>query len=318
MKKQFIAGLAAIAAASMLCGFDSAETLDSLSEKMADAGSSVESMAMATDFSLDAALKISDGSTDVNTAITASGPLEVKATTDPAACSTTGSIEFSAISSGQTIQFESYTVTDEDGAIKTYIKNPEDGTWTVQTADGLDIGKLLTSVSSASAGFSQLEDWGVTCELAPEAADADGTECYLVSAVIDASSLDTLIQKASEMSGTDLEASSGLSQVLPLLDGLSLKLEYYVDAATYLPVKLHIDMNDSDLTGINQLISTFMGGMGDEENPSSAELVLNDLSIDAALSYNDVAEITVPEEALSAEAPEAAAEEAPATEAAAE
>ena len=37
MKKQFLMGLAVVAAASMLCGFDSAETLDSLSEKMAAA-----------------------------------------------------------------------------------------------------------------------------------------------------------------------------------------------------------------------------------------------------------------------------------------
>ena len=80
------------------------------------------------------------------------------------------------------------------------------------------------------------------------------------------------------------------------LDGLKLNITYFVDAATYLPVSMTMDMNDSDLTVLNSLIASALAS----EDGTSAELVLNDFSINATTSYGDVATITVPQEAIDA------------------
>ena len=77
MKKQFLTGLAVAAAVSMLCGFDSAETADSLGQKMNEAGSTATSVTASVDFNLDAALKMSDGTTDSDMSFAFSGPLSI-------------------------------------------------------------------------------------------------------------------------------------------------------------------------------------------------------------------------------------------------
>ena len=55
-------------------------------------------------------------------------------------------------------------------------------------------------------------------------------------------------------------------------------------------------MNGSDLTVLNSLIASALAS----EEGTSAELVLNDFSINATTSYGDVAAITVPQEAIDA------------------
>ena len=57
-----------------------------------------------------------------------------------------------------------------------------------------------------------------------------------------------------------------------------------------------MDLNDSDLTNLNALLAGALAA----EDGSTAELVLNDASIDASCVYGDAVEITVPDEALQA------------------
>ena len=63
MKRKLLLGLITLGAASMLCGFDSAETVESLSEKMNEASASMESMSADMGMNVDAAISISDGTT---------------------------------------------------------------------------------------------------------------------------------------------------------------------------------------------------------------------------------------------------------------
>lgn len=301
MKKQLFMGITVLAAASMLCGFDSAETLESLSEKMTAASASVESMSAVMDVILDASLNISDGSTNVDTAINAVGSFTLDYLMNPMTMKMAGNVDLSALSEGESMDFESYIVTDEDGEVKAYIG--VNGDWVVQTADDLNINDLIAA-SGTFVCFSDLADWGIAFELAPEAADANGTECYLLSTT---DTLNTLIQKASEKSGQDLSADENVSTILALLTGIQINLEYYIDAETYLPVRMHMDLNDSDLSIINQIIAASMNGMVSEDAAdSSVELVLNDLSAEVSTFYDGVDEIVVPEEALAAEAVAAA------------
>ncbi len=302
MKKQFLMGLAVVAAASMLCGFDSAETLDSLSEKMAAAEVDLQSMSMNMDINLDAALNMSDGTNTTSMPITASGPMQIDYTLDPIAMKMNGSYEIAALSEGQTTPIESYMTTGEDGTMTMYIKDPMSGSWTAQSdPSGINMKDLVDSATGQSISFGEMAEWGLNFELAPEAADVNGTECYLLSCTIDSNTLNTIMQKVSETTGQDLTADENVSLVLNMLSGIVMNIEYYVDASTYLPAKMHMDLNGSDLGMISSLVSQMVAGATAEGAASTTvELVLNDCSVDATISYNSVDQIVIPDEVLAA------------------
>lgn len=304
MKRKLILGVLALGAASMLCGFDSAETVDSLTQKMQEANTSLEGFSADMTFNLDAALNISDGTTDSSIPITADGTINADYALNPFAAEADATINVSALTTNQSITEKMYMVTDESGAFKVYVNLQEDAdlpaSWYVSSIDDLNIEELMENSANASASIGDLSDWGISFELAPEAADVNGTECYLLSATLDSATINTILAKSSEISGEEIPAE--VSTYLALLNGLKLKLEYYVDTATYQLVKLHMDMNDSDLSIINQLITSYISGMASDEAPASTvELVLDDLSLDALCSFGEAPVITVPQEALEAE-----------------
>lgn len=312
MKKKVLMGLAVLAAASMLCGFDSAETLDSLSEKMAAAEVDMNSMSMGMDINLDAALNVSDGTNTTNMPITASGSLQMDYTLDPIAMKMDGSIDVAALSEGQTTPIESYMVTGDDGTMTMYMKDPVSGSWQAQSDDtGVNMKELMDAAAGQSVSFSDMAEWGVSFELAPEAADVDGVECYQLNCTIDSAAFNTILQKSSEITGQDLTADENVSMVLGMLNGIVMNLEYYVDASSYLPVKAHVDFNGSDLSAFNTFIAQLMGGaMGDSAASTTAEIVLNDCAFDMTMAYNTVDEIVIPDEVLAAPAADTVADPA--------
>lgn len=298
MKKKLLLGLTVLGAASMLCGFDSAETADSLYQKMLDATADASGASMSMGMNLDAAINVSDGTTDSSLGITMSGTFDVNATMDPVATELVGSMDLSALGQGQHMEMKSYSVTAEDGGLETYSFTKEstddEGSWAYNKDSNIDMTSLMDLSKSLTA--ADMADWGLTFTLAPEAATVNGTECYELSTVIDSSTLDTVLKKVSELAGEDLTSDQDVAMAMQYLDGLKLNITYYVDAATYLPVSVTMDMNDSDLTVLNSLIASTLAS----EEGTSAELVLNDFSINATTSYGDVAAITVPQEAIDA------------------
>lgn len=314
MKKNLVLGLVTLGAASMLCGFDSAETADSVMQKMQEASSAAEGVTMDMGMDFDVDVNMNDGETDSTLNIAVNGNFSVASSADPFAMMMDGSMSVSALGSGQDIEMKMYGVTNDAGEFETYAYT-SDGTtgeagWVKQTAEGLNMAELMETSKAMDA--SALADWGLTFELASEAADVDGTECYELTTVIDTDTLSTIITKTSEMIGEDLTADENVATALSMLSGLSMKIVYYVDTTTYLPVKTHIDMNDSDLTTLNALVQSMMAS-DDSANATTVELVLNNVSVDATTVYGAVEEITVPQEALDAideEATEAVTEAA--------
>lgn len=305
-------GLAVVAAASMLCGFDSAETLDSLAEKMSAAEVDMKSMSVGMGINLDAALNISDGTNTTNMPVTASGSLQMDYTLDPVAVKMDGSIDVAALSEGQTTPIESYMVTGDDGTMTMYMKDPTSGSWQAQSSNtGVNIKELMDATAGQSVSFSDMAEWGLNFELAPEAADVDGVECYQINCTIDSAAFNTLLQKSSETTGQDLTADANVSMVLGMLNGIVMNIEYYVDASSYLPTKVHLDLNGSDLSAFNKFIGQAMGSaMGDSAASTTAEIVLNDCAIDMTVAYNTIDEIVIPDEVLAAPAADTVADPA--------
>lgn len=304
MKKKLLSGLLVLGAASMLCGFDSAETVDTLSDKIKEASASIDSMSIDMTFNLDADLNMSDGTTDSSMGIGASGDFIVDYTMDPVAMKMTGEMNYSAILS-QSAKMEMYGVTDENGVFKTYAyvedSSTGEGSWTATTMDDMNMTELMEKSRSSSLSFSDLEDLGIGFTLAPEAVDVDGTECYLLSASLDSTTFTSLLNKAAEITGQDIMGDGTIATALSLLDGLKINLEYYVGTEDYLTVKTHLDLNGSDFGALSELLSSTVGSGSEDAAPTTMDLVLNDCSFDMISSYDSVEPITVPEEALSAE-----------------
>lgn len=312
MKKKLLSGIVILGAASMLCGFDSAETLDSLSAKMDEAVASYTGVSAETAMNLDASLEISDGTTVTPLDILLSGDMAFDMAMDPIALQANVAMNVSMFGEGDEIAEEMYMVAGDSGEYKMYIKVTDPGTgeetWMVQPLEGLDVSTMSEAAASES-NFSEMAEWGVVFELAPEAADVNGTECYLISTTIDASTLSTIISRAGEQLGQDFSSEqAALDTVLSMLTGLQINVAYYVDAATYLPIRATVDMDGSDYSIINTLINSYLNGMASEEAPASTtSLTVSDASIDILMNYGDAPTVTVPQEALDAEASGSAA-----------
>ena len=302
MKKRFLLGLAVLGTASMLCGFDSAETADSVFSKMQTASVEADNAAVDMDMNVDVSVNIGDGSTVSSIGIIVGGDFSVDTTMEPLAVGLEGSLDLSTFGQTQTLTMKMYSVTNEAGELESYIYTEDsslgEGAWTYDNSGalGLDLDAVTEKVKDLTA--EDFAEWGFEYTLAPEAADVDGVECYVLSSTIDADTFGTILDKASTLTGEDLTGDETVAQALALLEGLKIDMDYYVDAATYLPVKMHIDMNDSDLSTISQFAQAMLGASDDGE--TTIDIVINDLSFDAAMSYGTVEEIIVPEDALAA------------------
>ncbi|MCD7884603.1 MAG: hypothetical protein LUI87_12990 [Lachnospiraceae bacterium] len=316
MKKKLVLGILGLGAASLLCGFDSAETAESVMEKMQENAASAENMTSEFDMNFDVSVAIGDGSTTTTIQALVTADLDIAATLDPLATSVTGTFGISTLGTDETIAMQVYMVTEDDD-LNAYIYTEDSsydeegaGTWQYGSASDLGIDFDLDSLldMSSSYDYSDLTEWGITFDLASEAADYNGTECYLLSTVIDSANITTILDKAEELAGEELTEEAGLDDetmdmILELLDGLQIKIEYYVDTATYLPAGMHIDLNDTDMTAINTFATEMLSAYFDSEDSDTTttiEIILNDTSMDYSVSYEDAVEITVPQEAYDA------------------
>ncbi|MCC8102510.1 MAG: hypothetical protein LIP11_09740 [Clostridiales bacterium] len=309
MKNKWIIGLLALGSVSMLCGFDSAETAESILTKVKENTASIESMTSSFDLNCDISINVSDETTTSSIGIFVGADYDILATLDPLATAMTGTITLSTFGEGESIDMQMYMISSDD-IIDTYVYTEDsasdeegEGTWEYSSisTEEYDLQPLIDL--SESVDYNKMVTWGIDFTLASEAADYEGTECYLLTAVMDTSTISTLLERTenwvaeNSAESSELLEDEDINELLDLLDGLQVKVEYYVDTATYLPVAMHIDLNDSDLNALNDYMAEYAIS---EEDTSTIEIIINDLSMDYTMSYDDVEEITVPQEALDA------------------
>ncbi|MCD7737164.1 MAG: hypothetical protein LUI07_09430 [Lachnospiraceae bacterium] len=307
MKKRLVLGLLTLSAASLLCGFDSAETAESVLEKANEASSSIDSTSSNVDMNCDITINIGDGTTTSSIAILATAGLDIQAITDPFATAVNGTFSLSTFGLNRSLAMEMYLVTNDEDGLDAYVYTEDssaeedtEGSWVYSSDADIDIQALIDA--SDTIDYGELSEWGLDFELASESAEYDGIECYLLTTVLDSFSLNTVLEKAEELTGEDLTEDEEIDSVLEMLDGLEIAVEYYIDTDSYLPTAMHIDLNNSDLSALNDLVTLMLGLSDSDASSMIVELIFNDVSMDYTFSYNDVDEITVPEEALEAAA----------------
>ena len=300
MKKKLLVGFLSLGMISLLCGFDSAQTADTVLDSMQKASSEADNMSMDMAMNMDISIDVGDGTTTSTLAVGMDGGFQIDYLLNPLSMMMDGNFSISAMGQNQDMARTMYVMANEDGTVDSYVYTEDAATgeagWEHSSSDmGISMEELMEMQGSITA--ADYAEWGLTFELAPEAADVDGTECYLLSTTIDAATLDTMLNKVAELSGASVseEDLSAIDEALAYLDGLAINLEYYVDAATFLPVQMHMDFNSSDLGVLNDLIAS---SLGEAAEGTTVTVNLTDFSIDAAMSYDTVADISVPQEAI--------------------
>lgn len=298
MKKKLVLAATLLGAASMLCGFDNTLTADDVLQKMTDASQDATSTVIDMSMNLDGGVNISDGTTTSSINANVAADYSMAVNLDPLAMEMDMNLSMSVLGQGQDMIMKLYGVTNEDGGLDMYIYTEDSSTgesgWVHSADDSMDYAQLM-DLSNSFTDINYAE-WGLNFELAPEAVDVDGTECYLLSVAVDKDSIGTMLDKLAALSGEDLSADEDIALILAYMEGIVLRIDYYVDTASFIPVGMHMDLNDSDLTTLNALVAGLMASADD--GTSTAELVLNDCSVDALISYGDPVEVVVPEEAL--------------------
>ncbi len=291
MKKSFLLGIILTAAAFLLCGFDTSLTAEDVLQKSIEESGSASSFTTDFDFNLDMGVDIGDGSTTSTIDLLMNMDLTIDMTMDPYVFQIDGTVLLSLFGTDETDQVEAYAVLNDDGTLKTYTYSEEEEgpNWTYSETSGYDFSAL--EQSSGTFNAEVLSEYGIPLTLASETVDVNGTECYLLNTDIDIPSLESLLDSVEDET---------VQSVLDLLDGLVLNISYYVATDTFLPIAVHMDLNDSDLSVINAYLSELLGAFDVEDAQTSVELICNDVSMDFEIAYDTIDSITIPQEALDA------------------
>ncbi len=299
MIKKALLGICVLGTTLMLCGFDSSQTAESVLNQTSEAINSAASVGTDLNFvcDLDMVFGSSSVTSNINFAIDAAYAIDM--TKDPFALYLDGSYTFDGFLQGEPEETTLYVTTSDDGSLGVYTYEADDlsesgGNWSYAEDSSFDYNALAQLAFSADASAA---DSGMNFTLASEAVEDNGTECYLLSTVLDASELEPYLTEAGVPSDQELYSGFTLEDLYDVLDGIRLNLDCYVDALSYLPVRVHLDLNDSDLTSLNSVLDSLAQAF-DNDASSTIEIVLNDISLDLQLSYNSVSAISVPQEIL--------------------
>lgn len=275
------------------------------------------SMTMPMDFDLGLKMSIpidaGDGTTtnmDFEMPIKLNGNCDVAMIREPLQMSIKGDFKVESISMMDQVvmpesnmTMEMYMIASEDGTkVDTYTmvddgeSTPE---WIHQVTDISEVASMFDVQDLAELDSKTFEELLPDVDFHYELAETDtGYDLGMKIAYAD---LMPIIQKAIEAESDQLP--EGYEEIMDtisgVLGGLTMNYVMGINKDTYQLETIHMDMNDSDLSGLNQVISSILASSGQNV---AVELTANNFSVDATCSYNDVSEITVPADALATEA----------------
>ena len=311
MNKKFLATVLAFSVCSVpFAAYAEDVTADSLLEASQEASKNVSSMSLNMGLNMDAGLEIStDGAAASSFGIAMTGDFDVKTIVDPMQMEMTGTYDVSVLGQAITMDMDMYMIVSEDGnTVDTYAKaivGGEDSGWEHQRTDMSELLDMFGVSSMDDLQSMDLQDilpddveinWDMT----------ENDSSYTLSTALMFSQFMPLIESSLEAAGETLDEET-LSIVEALMDSLGMNLSYTIDKESSLPLSMHMDFNNSDLSVFDSLVTAMMAeSMSTEEGVDSSDmqcrLILNDLSVDAGYTYDDVTEITVPADALATEA----------------
>lgn len=288
MKKKTMMKTAAIALAAVMavpmagCGSTFKATAKSVAEKAASAVADIKSIKGTNTLNFDGTFTMS-GSDEMD--LTMSMEQDEEVTADPFISHGTATVNISAMGQDQSQDVESYTEVSDSGFT---VYNSSDGgdTWTKSTVEMSDDEVEKSSQLCFPYMFEGIADGSIDAELEDDTQTVDDSECYVLDATLTGDDLKSVLD------------DSGVQDITTGIDeedfnDVEADAEIYVDKKTFRPAKVSYDMSDLGDAIFNALLGS--SGMDIESDTEEFSLEVT------YSSYDDVDEITIPDEALNAE-----------------
>ena len=327
MRKRILATIAAgSAAVLMLSGFDSAMTVEQLTENSMNAMTQMTSMSATMHGQATAGVHVSQGGENGATMdIPMNGTLDLNMdlNMEPLQAAISFSYAADAMGQGGTGTFQLFMVENEDGTGTAYAGQSADGgqmEWNASTADAETFAQVKDAMKAAMSGDisaitsmsgdSSLDPAALTAmmekykeqflgkaQLTPQSVTAvNGKECYELTADLNGDDITQMMNDVMSAAGQVVDTSS-LQMMQPILGGLALHMESRYDVETFLPVEAVIDMGGSDFSAFSEMLASSITG-GAEGVTASVDV--SALNMTAGFKCNEPVTVTVPQEALDA------------------
>lgn len=289
-------------------------------ESLLNAANDAASMSGTMKVNLDAGIEIT-GEAASSMDISMGGDFDMQMIVDPMQLALEGTYHMSILGEEQDLGLTMYAVMSEDyETLDTYVL-ADDGTDSAEWLHYQSTGDELRSALGIADGediktallnndFSLSQDLELDWTL--EETDAG----YVVSSQL---GLADIMDAAGSLVTDELEQLGVSAEAVELfagyLDGIVVNLSYTFDKETKLPSAFHMDLNDSDLTAINDVLSGLLSAASAVETTDGEEteqeteteaaaatiaITLDDFSVDGSYTYDDVTEIQIPADALTA------------------
>ena len=306
-KKIMLTALVLGAGSMMLTGFDSAATAEDVMANYMEASKTISGFQADVDMNLAVGLAINMDGVNMNMDISLLSDMAMDYLKDPMSVKIDGSMTLSVPGEDtENVSMQVYMVPGDQGDWEcyAYANDGSEGEWEYTSIPADQMEQILALANSAELDYSQLPG---TTTLAGEAADVNGISCYELTNTMTYADLEPIITQALEATGEteDIEEiQSALSMAGMALDGVQLNTIIDIDAETYLPMKVRIDLKGSDFSMLSQILAYSFADTDDEGNAVFPEisLDLSDLYMEFIYDYTEPAEFAVPEEGLAAKA----------------
>ncbi len=304
MKKQILAATMALCMCLSPVGvFAEEASVESILEKVNAFGETTTSSTIDLTLSFDLTLTMgSEGAEPASIPIVATGDFDVQSINDPLQMSMVGTYDMSLMGQSMAMDMEMYMVQSEDGEkIDTFTKL-DDGSgdaisWQHTQTDLAEVLSMF-NVSSVEE-LEALDTAAVMDDLNLDWTAEEADDAYTLSSTLGFADIADLLPAALAAEGEEVPQEV-MDMITSVMSGLMANIAITVDKETGAETAVHLDMNGSDLSQIAALIESAMGSSEDGE-AMQLGLVLNDLSVDGACTYNNVTEIVVPADALATE-----------------
>lgn len=314
-KKLLLTALMLSMGSMMLTGLTVPKSIDEIMEKYAEASKNITKADVSVDLNLEAGISMTSKTIgtqsmnfgflgDLNVAFqTATAP---EGEFPPISAKVDGSMELNIPDEHEAIQMEYYLITDEIGDLENYVKvsDGDQSEWQYLTVPAEQLEQIIGMVNPAQTDFSQMPG---ELSLSPGFSNVDGSSCYHVILTLTYDDIEPLLTQIMEATGEEMD-SDALTLAALALNGLKLNAEMDIDANSYLIKKLHIDMDESDLSGLNAILAYAMAQNGDDGlDLPKVSIDISNLYMDYIYDYDSPVEISIPQEALAAKAKQTSA-----------
>ena len=314
MKKNVLTTvLAAGCACMMMFSANAADlTADEVLANYFEASKEVKSAA--ADVTMDAAIAVGVQDEGMTLDMNGHADMSMVFSLDPIQYEVDANMSGSLMGQGGEIGMTMYMV-DEDGSLVTYmgiegtgITEGDQRQWVKQAIPEADTSQLTDMMSTLTQ--VDMSDAPITYELADEMKDVNGTSCYVLTSAIKSEDIPALYTYAMEKvadllpeevsQGAPLPSADDLSTITSLLTGIVMNMEIDIDAETFKPMRMYLDMDGTDWTMIEAIFANTFGLKNEDGKLMSINFDVKSLYMEGIYDYSTEAVVTVPDEVKAA------------------